>query len=132
VYAAAAYPVGCLADRWGTRPSLICGLSIYAGVYIGFAQVSSSVMCWGLFAIYGIYAALTEGVAKAWLSNLAPEQRGTALGIQSALASLAAIIASTGTGLLWTFVDSTLPFYIAAMAAVITAFGLLTVNNQTD
>lgn len=131
VYAATAYPIGKLADKWGTRITLIIGLGIYALVYAGFGMATQVWMCWGLFALYGIYAALTEGVSKAWLSNLIHEQRGTALGVQAAFASIAALVASTGAGLLWTFVNNALPFYVGAVMAIVTALGLSSVREKT-
>lgn len=131
VFAAAAYPAGSLSDRWGRRPTLALGLLLYAATYLGFALTGSvlpatPVVFGGLFVLYGLYAAATEGVAKAWLADLAPrdETRGRAMGLHAAATSLAALVASTGAGLLWSGVGPVAPFALAAAVALGVAFGL--------
>jgi hypothetical protein len=37
-----------------------------------------------LFALYGIYAAASEGISKAWISNISKEKTATAIGNYSA------------------------------------------------
>ena len=44
---------------------------LFAIVYAGFAFQPSTIVIFVLFFIYGIYAAATEGVAKAWITNIA-------------------------------------------------------------
>ncbi len=102
VYAAAAYPLGGLADRWGARPTVVGGLLIFAGTYAGLALAHGLPMVLVLFALYGLYAAATESVAKAWLAQLVPPaQTGTAFGLYGTLQSFGALGASLLTGLLW-------------------------------
>ena len=132
VYAAAAYPVGGLSDRWGRRPTLAAGLALYALAYLGFAAVgpvlpASPVVFAALFGLYGLYAAATEGVAKAWLADVAPREasRGRALGLHAAATSLAALVASTGAGVLWGSVGAAAPFVVAAVGAAVVAVGLM-------
>ncbi|NJB86077.1 MFS family permease [Lewinella marina] len=102
VYAVLAYPFGGLADRWGPKPVYLGGLLVFAGVYLGLTQ---AVAWWHfgiLFAAYGLYAAATEGVAKAWISKLVPQRDlGTAIGTVSAGESLATLVASTAAGVAW-------------------------------
>ena len=102
VYAAAAYPFGGLADRWGARPTLVAGLLVFAATYAGMAAAHGLPVVLALFALYGIYAAATESVAKAWLAHLVPPAEiGTALGFYGTLQSLGALGASVMAGLLW-------------------------------
>lgn len=55
-----------------------------------------------LFALYGLYAAATEGIAKAWISSLVPPaERATALGTYEALRSISVSLASVWAGLIW-------------------------------
>ena len=131
VFAAAAYPAGDLSDRWGRRPTLVLGLGLYAAAYLGFALTgavlpATPAVFGGLFVLYGLYAAATEGVAKAWLADLAPrdETRGRAMGLHAAATSLAALVASTGAGLLWSGVGPAAPFAVAAAVALVVALGL--------
>ena len=95
VYALSAWPLGHLADRLGPRRLLVGGLLAFAAVYGGVALARDGWAFAGLFALYGLYAASTEGVAKAWVSNLcAPADTGAALGTFGGLGSLAALVAS--------------------------------------
>ncbi|GAA4320259.1 MFS transporter [Flaviaesturariibacter amylovorans] len=87
VYAAAAYPMGALADRIGPRRVLAGGLVLFAAVYALFAVVHTPLPIFIGFFFYGLYAAATEGVAKAWLASLAPTDTATALGFYSSAQS---------------------------------------------
>ena len=69
IYAAASYPMGILADRIGFKKIILLGFSLFAFVYAGFAFHPPVYMLFILFAVYGIYAAATEGVIKAWITN---------------------------------------------------------------
>jgi MFS family permease len=125
VFAAAAYPAGRLSDSYGRRRIALIGFMLYVVVYAGFAMVESIAAVWGLFALYGIYAAMTEGIAKAWLSDLVPnERRGLALGLHATLASLGALVASSWTGAVWDVAGAPVPLAITACVAAVVATGL--------
>jgi MFS family permease len=101
-YAAFAYPMGRLADRIGMKQTYILGLLFFAAAYIGFAFSQSYIHFSGLMLIYGLYAAATEGVSKAWISKLAnPNEKATALGYFASMSSLCTLCASIITGLIW-------------------------------
>jgi MFS family permease len=102
VYALAAYPAGALADRWGLKKTFVVGLLLFAAVYIGMAFAHTTWLFAGLFLGYGLYAAATEGIAKAWISNIsAPTDTATAIGSYEALQSVATLLASAGAGAIW-------------------------------
>ena len=118
VYVLAAWPLGHLADRLGPCRLLAGGLLVFAAVYGGAAGAHGWPAFAALFALYGLYAASTEGVAKAWLSNLTPRaDTGAALGTFSGLSSLAALLASLGAGALWQAAGPAYTFGVAAIAA---------------
>ncbi|MFH0734968.1 MAG: MFS transporter [bacterium] len=126
IYAALSYPVGMIADRYGKKKVFISGLFIFSIVYMGFALGSSFAMMWVLFALYGLYAAASEGVTKAWVSDLIPgELRGTAIGLITMCISLAAMFGSVLTGVLWDSFGSQIPFVISSVVSVIIAVLLL-------
>ena len=55
-----------------------------------------------LFLLYGIYAATTEGIAKAWISNIAEKKEiATAIGTYSGLQSICSLFASSFAGIIW-------------------------------
>jgi MFS family permease len=83
-------------------------------------------LIWLLFALYGIYAAATEGVAKAWISDLiAEDARGTALGLFSMCVSFAVMLGSFLAGLLWDSFGSSVPFLLSAGVSLIIGVAIL-------
>lgn len=119
VYAICSYPLGKLADRVGFRAVFGVGLVLFAIVYAGFAFNHSSVMVFILFFVYGIYAAATEGVARAWITNLAQDKNmGTAIGFYSSAESICSLAASVVAGFLWTEFGSAFTFLTASVAAL--------------
>jgi MFS family permease len=125
----ASIPAGAASDRAGRRNLLIIGYSIYALSYAGFAAASAVWSVWPLFIIYGLFPALTDGVAKALAVDTAGATgRATAIGIYSAVTGLTQIAASYIGGLLWDEISPRATFYFgAAMAAgaVLLLFALL-------
>ena len=131
VYAAASYPIGKLSDRFSKKGVFILGLLIFSAVYFGFAAVRSINFIMGLFLLYGIFAACTEGVAKAWVSDLIPDQnRGTAIGLMTMLSSFATMLGSFLTGLLWDKFGSSIPFLISAFISALIAFIFFLMKND--
>lgn len=123
VYAAASYPLGGLSDKFGKRKVFSFGLMIFSMVYFGFAFIPQIEFIWILFALYGIYAASTEGISKAWVSDLIPdEQRGTAIGLLTMMTSLSIMFGSFTTGILWDKFGSSVPFLVSAVVSLTIAF----------
>ena len=120
IYAAASYPLGGLSDKLGKHKIFTFGLIIFSVVYFGFALVDDINFIWILFALYGLYAAATEGVSKAWISDLIPdEQRGSAIGLLTMLTSFSVMIGSFLTGILWDHFGSSVPFLISAITSLV-------------
>ena len=106
---------------------MLIGWTIYSLVYLGLALSRSGTQIWILFGIYGIYYALTEGVAKALVADIVPqEQRGTAYGLFNAAIGLTALPASLIAGILWQTVSPAAPFVFGASLSLIASFLLLT------
>ena len=102
VYALGALPLGRLSDRIGRKPMLIAGWLVYAAVYLGFSLASSSAAPWFLFAAYGLYQALSEGVTKAFIADVVPRhQRAGAIGLFYTVTGMGQLIASLLAGWLW-------------------------------
>jgi MFS family permease len=120
VYALASYPMGVLADRLGFRKIILLGFILFAGVYAGFAFNPSIAVIFLLFAVYGIYAAATEGVIKAWITNLSHgENTATAIGFYTSCESICTLSASIIAGALWTGFGSAATFITTASVAVV-------------
>lgn len=122
IYAIASYPIGMLADKVGKKNIFIVGLLIFSIVYFGFAFSNSQLLTWILFSFYGIYAASTEGVTKAWISDLiSDEWRASAIGLFTSLSSFAIMFGSIFTGFLWDNFGSQVPFFISAFVSLVIA-----------
>lgn len=119
VYALFSYPLGALADRLSPRRVLLAGLVLFAGVYAGMAWLTSMWAIGACFFVYGLYAAATEGVAKAWLvQTVPPAHTATAVGTFSGFQSLCALLASAWAGAVWAGVGPQAVFAVSGVGAL--------------
>jgi len=113
---------GSLSDRIGRKKLLMAGYLLYAAVYIafGFISNSSSYLLWIFWPLYGLYYAMTEGVEKAFVADIAPENsRATALGFYHTIIGIGLLPASVAAGLLFK-AHPGLPFIFGGFLAVLT------------
>ena len=103
VYTLGSYPAGALSDRL-PRPLVYgVGLLAFAAAYAGLGLVGHSTWVFVLLAVYGLFPAFTDGVGKAWISSLVPdEHRGRAQGVFQSLSNGAVFLAGLWAGLTWT------------------------------
>ncbi|HZM12586.1 MAG TPA: MFS transporter [Bacteroidales bacterium] len=127
-----AIPVGSLSDRIGKEKILIAGYLIYAIVYYGFGVTSHVWTIVGLFAMYGLYSAATDGIQKAFISDITDKNKqGTGLGIYNALLGITLLPASIIAGVLYDKVNSRVPFYFGAAMALLSAIMMIFfIRNQ--
>jgi len=131
VYAAASYPIGLLADKIGKKNIFVIGMFIFSITYFFFALNDNIYLIWPLFALYGIYSASSEGVMKAWVSDLIPSQfRGSAIGLLTTLISIATMFGSIFTGILWDQYGAAVPFMISAIGSLIIAMLLILIKDK--
>lgn len=122
----ASIPVGSLADRVGKEKILIAGFLIYAIVYFGFGISTSMRAIIALFALYGLYSAATDGIQKAFISDMIDNnKKGTGLGIYNALLGVTLLPASLIAGFLYDKINSSVPFYFGAATASVSAILML-------
>ncbi len=115
IYALFAFPVGILADKLGLKTTFIIGLALFAIVYLGMALNTNLCIFFGLFFLYGVYASATEGISKAWISNITDKKdTATAIGTFSGLQSICTMLASSLTGIIWFQLGATTAFIITA------------------
>lgn len=126
VYALLSYPLGILADKFGLRNILVLGLLIFASVYTGMAVNSSISGFIILFFAYGVYAGATEGISKAWISNIADKKdTATAIGTFTAFQSICALLASSMAGYIWLKAGAKVTFLLTAIITLVVALYLL-------
>jgi len=121
-YALFSTPAGIISDKVGQKKVLLGSFLLFSFVYLLFGLINQSLFLWLLFPIYGVYMALSEGIGKAYISNLVPQERtGTAFGIYQTTIGLCTFFASFIAGLLWTYVNIKAPFIFGATMALISA-----------
>jgi MFS family permease len=114
------YPCGILADRIGFKKIFVMGLVLFAVAYAGFAFNPPIAVIFILFAIYGLFSAATDGVSKAWITNIAHNKNtATAIGFYTSCQSIATLLASVIAGAIWTNFGSFYTFISTAVIAVI-------------
>lgn len=119
VYALFAFPIGIIADKISLKKIFIIGLALFAIVYFGMSFNNNIYIFFALFFLYGIYAAATEGISKAWISNITNKKdTATAIGTYSGFQSICTMIASSLAGLIW---------YQFGVAAAFITTGIVTV-----
>ena len=95
-------PGGILSDRIGRKKVIVTGWIVYALVYAAFGSQPATWHAWALFAVYGIYFGLTEGVEKALVADFAPVHlRGSSFGLYHLIVGIGALPASLLFGLVW-------------------------------
>jgi MFS family permease len=115
IYAIAAFPLGILADKIGLKKVFIVGLFIFVLVYAGMAYATLPYQFYIIFFFYGVYAAATEGISKAWISNIsAKEDTATAIGTYTAFQSICTMMASGLAGFIWYTFGSNATFLLSA------------------
>jgi hypothetical protein len=88
-------------DNPDTSPEFIHGLNVFIA----------------LFFLYGIYAAATEGISKAWISNITEKKdTATAIGTYSGFQSICTMLASSLAGLIWYEFGAGITFMVTGLA----------------
>jgi MFS family permease len=116
-------PLSALSDRYGRTRLLLGGYLAYALFYLAMGGLAhGGALLYGLFAFYGLFLAATEGVEKALVADLAPdERRGTAFGWFNLVAGLALLPASIIFGWLYQLLSPLTAFGFSAGCAALAA-----------
>jgi MFS family permease len=128
VYALMSYPMGMVGDKIGLKAAFMIGLFLFAIVYGGIIIATSLPAFLLLFFLYGVYAASTEGISKAWISNIVPKSEvATAIGFYTGMQSISTLFASSLAGWLWYAFSPAVPFGMSAVGALLTLIYLIVV-----
>lgn len=133
VTSALSVPAGLLSDRIGRGRVIRLGWLVYSLVYLGFAFATRPWQVWALYALYGVFYAMTDAVGPALVADMVPqsERRGTAYGIYNAAIGFSALPASLIAGILWQQISPSAPFVFGSVLAFI-AMVALTVLMRRD
>jgi len=125
VYTIVTIPAGTISDKIGRKPVIIIGYVLFGTTSLGLAVVTNlSGIVW-LFALYGVFYALIDGVQRAFVVDLSPpDLKATALGAFHTATGLAALPAGAIAGILWDVISPETTF-LYGFALSITAAVLL-------
>ena len=119
IYAIFAFPIGIVADKVGLKTIFVIGLVLFSVVYFGMSVNTNLYLFFGLFFLYGVYASATEGISKAWISNITEKKdTATAIGTFSGLQSICTMLASSLAGLVWFEFGAKTTFLISSIATI--------------
>lgn len=122
VYSLSSIPAGMAADKFGKKRIILSGFVLFAVLYYGFAVAGSTTAIWVLFGLYGLFMGLTEGIQKAFLATIIPQDfKATAFGVYNTVVGLAMFPASLIGGWLWDHVSPSATFYFGAITAAASA-----------
>jgi MFS family permease len=121
-------PLGSISDRVGRKRIILAGYCLYSFIYImfGFAGPGTRHYLWFFWILYGVYYALTEGIEKALVADLAPaESRGTTMGLFNTITGIGLLPASIIAGFLYSWSPQA-PFIFGGIMSGI-GFGLIAI-----
>lgn len=122
---------GDLSDRFGRKVMIVTGWALYALVYVSFAFIDAAWQAWALFAVYGAFFGMTEGVEKALVADLVEdEKRGTAFGLYNLAYGITVFPASLLFGLLWSQFGVETAFITSAVISIVAAALLLGIKTK--
>jgi MFS family permease len=120
---------GSLSDRVGRKAIILISFLYYSLIYLLFGLTENLLVVWLLFAAYGIYYGLSDGVFRAYIADIVTENhRATAYGIFNTTIGLALLPASLITGAIWDLYGSKWAFLTSAFLSFFGFLIMLTIN----
>ncbi len=123
-FVAAAPAIGKLGDEIGRTRIIALGYLIYMLMCLGFVAARSKREILALFLVYGIFFAIDEAQSKAFIADVEPARRATAIGAYNFVTGGIYLLASLVAGVLWA-VEARLVFAIAAVTSAAAILTLL-------
>lgn len=109
-------PIGKLGDIIGRKYIIVLGYLIYMFMSLGFVFATEKWEAIILFILFGIFYSIDEAQSKAFITDIEPDRKATAIGVYNFITGLLYFPASAIAGALWLFH----PTYAFIFAAAIT------------
>lgn len=124
-----AYPAGLIADKLSPKIVYSIGLCAFAVAYISLGLTDNHLIALVSLVIYGLFPALTDGVGKAWIAALSPDDhRGKIQGIYQSSMNFAILGAGIWGGAFWSSGEIQWPLVIAGLGAAIGSIVLAVIH----
>lgn len=120
-FVVAAPLIGRLGDQIGRTRIIVLSYLLYFVMSLGFAFAGTKWQIILLFVLYGVFYSIDEAQSKAFIADVEPERRATAIGVYNFATGAIYVPASLIAGALWALHSGTV-FILAAflsLAAVI-------------
>jgi len=95
--------VGKLGDKVGRSSIVVLGYLVYAAINLWLILASSRWEIVAMFAVYGLFYAIDESQSKAFIADLEPQRRATAVGVFNFVTGVLYLPASLMAGALWMY-----------------------------
>lgn len=92
---------GRLGDRVGRSRVVVLGYALYAVINLWLVAAGSRLELLAIFVLYGLFYAIEESQSKAFIADLEPERRATAMGAYNFVTGTLYLPASLIAGALW-------------------------------
>lgn len=109
--------IGRLGDRIGRARIVLLGYALYAGIDLWLAFAGSRWELVVVFAVYGLFYAIDDSQSRAFIADLEPERRATAVGVYNFVVGVMYLPASLVAGALWAVTPSA-AFAVSAVLSV--------------
>lgn len=130
------YPIGVMADRFGSLPVLVAGYGLGAltAILVALAfllRMDSVVLLAAIFFVAGLYVAVQDALEPTVTANLvAADTLGISYGALGTVNGAAKFVSSTAVGVLWTAVSPVFSFGLAAALMVAGTLALARVRKM--
>lgn len=113
--------VGRVGDRIGRRHVIVAGYALYGLINLALVFSDARWQVVTLFACYGVFYAIDESQAKAFIADVEPHRRATAIGVYDFVTGLLYVPASLIAGALWTIA----PKAVFGLATVLSSIAIV-------
>ncbi len=117
-FVVAAPIVGKLGDYIGRTRIVILSYLVYMVMTLGFAFATTKLGIVFLFILFGIFYSIDEAQSKAFIADLEPERRATAIGVYNFVTGIIYLPASLIAGALWAAHRADV-FFLAAFLSLV-------------